>query len=135
MIVIDASALAAYLLREEGFEEIREYLRRGVISVGLALKEVSNAVLTAWRRGRISTEHAEAALKALFILLGANVVVESYAQDRLLAEAFGIAMRHRITIYDALYIALAKERRASLLTRDGRQRDAAERDGVSVIYL
>jgi len=65
----------------------------------------------------------------------ANVVVESCAQDRLLAEAFRIAMRHKITIYDALYIALAEERGASLLTRDERQRDAAERNGVSVIYL
>ena len=135
MIVIDASALVAYLLREEEFEEIRKYLRRGVISVSLAPKEVSNAILTAWRRGRISTEQAEAALKALLILLGANVVVENRAQDRLLAEAFRIAMRHKITIYDALYIALAEERRASLLTRDERQRDAAERNGVSVIYL
>ena len=52
-----------------------------------------------------------------------------------MAEAFRIAMRHKITIYDALYIALAEERGASLLTRDERQRDAAERNGVSVIYL
>jgi len=71
VIVIDASALVAYLLREEEFEEIRKYLRRGVISVSLAPKEVSNAILTAWRRGRISTEQAEAVLKALLILLGA----------------------------------------------------------------
>ena len=40
--------------------------------------------------------------------------------SQLEAEAFGIAMRYKITIYDALYIALAKEKRASSLTRDGR---------------
>ncbi len=71
MIVIDASALAAYVLREEGFEEILSYLRRYcAISVELALKEVANAILIALRRGRIEVEYAEKALRALLLMMG-----------------------------------------------------------------
>jgi len=49
--VIDASALAAYVLKEEGSEAAREHLKEGVTSVGLVAKETGNAILTALRRG------------------------------------------------------------------------------------
>lgn len=48
MIVVDASALAKYLLREEGWEEVSRYVRtmRPLYSLEHVLKEVTNAV---WR--------------------------------------------------------------------------------------
>ncbi|MCL7389373.1 MAG: hypothetical protein LZ173_05485 [Thaumarchaeota archaeon] len=46
--MVDASALAKYLLREEGWEEVSRYVRtmRPLYSLEHVLKEVTNAV---WR--------------------------------------------------------------------------------------
>jgi len=46
VIVVDASALAKYLLREEGWEEASRYVRtmRPLYSLDHVLKEVTNVV-------------------------------------------------------------------------------------------
>jgi len=126
--VIDASALSAYLLREEGFEEIRRLLVEGVDSIELVVKEVANAILIAHRRGRIGLEEAWRAIEALRSLLGVNVKVEGH--EGLIEEAFDIALRHRTTVYDALYVALAKKLEAELGSRDEEQVKVAEKAGV-----
>ena len=125
MIVIDASALAAYVLREEGFEEVSEYLRRyRTISIDLVAKEVANAIIVALKRGRIDARSAERAFKALLIML--NTIIELYPQRELLEDAFSIATSMGLTIYDSLYIALAKRMQALLLTKDRKQYEAAK---------
>ena len=125
MIVIDASALVAYLLREEGFEEIAGYIRsHRVVSVDMVAKEAANAIVTALRRGRIGEEHAEKAFEALNLLV--NSAIELHHELDLLNEAFSIAKSTGVTIYDALYIALAKRLGATLITRDRRQHEAAK---------
>ena len=52
MIVIDASALAKYLLREEGWTRVSRYVRerRPLYTVDHALKECANAV---WKHTRL----------------------------------------------------------------------------------
>jgi PIN domain nuclease of toxin-antitoxin system len=44
--VIDASALVAYLLEEEGFEKTLEIVKEGAQSVPPIIKESCNAVLS-----------------------------------------------------------------------------------------
>jgi predicted nucleic acid-binding protein len=44
VIVVDASALAKYVLKEEGWREIRKVLEGGAVSVDHVVKEVSNAI-------------------------------------------------------------------------------------------
>ncbi len=132
MIVIDASALAAYLLREENYETIREYLERGVISIELIVKEVLNAVYVAYKRGRVSREHVDTIFRALQELLEKNVILLA-DQRALLKQALEISLSTGITIYDALYIALAKQRKSPLLTRDRVQAKAARELRVEVL--
>jgi len=131
--VIDASALSAYLLREEGFEEIKKFIVEGVVSVGLVVKEVANAILLAYRRGRIKLEEAGRVFEALNSLLNVNVKIEG--QEALLREAFDIALKHEATIYDALYIALARKRKVELISRDERQVKVAREVGVRTLFI
>ena len=131
MIVIDASSLSAYILREEGFERFVEHLRKGAASIELVVKETANAMLSAEMRRRISEREAEVALRALEIL--AEGVIRMFEQRDLLVPSYSISRSQSITIYDAIYIALAKKLRVKLLTRDERQAEAAENLGVGTV--
>jgi predicted nucleic acid-binding protein len=59
------------------------------------------------------------------------------SQERYLTDAFEIAVNNHITIhitiYDALFIAVAKRRNLELITSDKKQADIAERLGVKTI--
>ncbi|MBS7611414.1 type II toxin-antitoxin system VapC family toxin [Candidatus Bathyarchaeota archaeon] len=50
-------------------------------------------------------------------------------------EAFEISSKWSITIYDSLYIALAKRKRLRLLTADESQAQAASAENISTILL
>ncbi|MEM0335854.1 MAG: type II toxin-antitoxin system VapC family toxin [Thermofilum sp.] len=133
MIVIDASALVKLLLREEGWEEVAEHVRAGAVSVDLVAKEAVNAVWRALRRGLVTREAADSMLEALRVLLGRAVKLEN--EMAYLEPAIGIAFTRGVTVYDALYIALAKARGLSLLTADREQAGVAEAEGVSTLLL
>ena len=128
MTVIDASALAAYVLKEEGSEAVREHLKEGVTSVGLVAKETGNAILTALRRGRIDAAQAETSFKALCALLDHNITLID--QGGLLEDAFHTALEREGTVYDTIYVALAKGRGEALLSGDAKQMGIAKALGV-----
>lgn len=131
MIVIDASALASYSLREEGSEPIRILLERGAVSIDLVVKESCNAVLLAHRRGLINAEQSRRVLKVLLMLADTNV--KMYPQRDLIEDAFRIASENNVTIYDTLYLALAKKLGATLLSKDAKQIEVAKRVGVKTV--
>jgi len=130
VIVVDASALAKYLLREEGWRSVERYLERGVYSVDHVVKEVANAV---WKHsvlhGGIDTGLALELYRVLRMLIGDVVVLEP--QEKYLDEAVRIAFESRVTVYDALYIAQALSK-GGLLTADSQQARVARRLGVTV---
>ncbi len=129
-VTIDTSALVAYLLEEGGSEKIRELLSEGVQSLPLLIKESCNAVLEALRQRRISREESEKILKAILVLSETNI--KMLPQENLIADAFKIASENNLTIYDSLYIALAKNPESSLLSMDKRQVAIAEKLGVKI---
>ena len=132
VIVIDASSLAKYVLREENWKEVRNYLLEESRSLSLALAEVSNAI---WKHcvlyGRISREQASKMFKALDKL---KDVVSFEPFQKYLENAVNIAMDNKITVYDALYIAQAMET-GKLLTSDDRQKSVADNLGIDVIFI
>ncbi len=133
MRAVDASALAKYLLREEGWEKVEDLLLLGAYSLDLAVKEVANAI---WKhhvlRGVISREQALEVYRALRRLAEEALILEP--QSIYMDEAFSIAIGEGVTVYDALYIAQARAR-GGLLTADNRQAAVAERLGVKVVVV
>lgn len=132
-MLIDASALAAYILKEEGWEKIRDYLLQGVFSPELVLKETINAILIARRREIITNEQAEKCVKALMELSKSNVKIVD--QKDVLEEAFNIATKDNLSIYDAVYIALARRLKTTLITFDKKQAESAKKEGINVVEL
>jgi len=129
MLVIDASVLAKYVSREEGWREARRLLSSGAYTVELAVKEAANAL---WKKA-LRGEADPAAVPEIAARL--YRVVELLDQEEVLREAVEIALRRRVTVYDALYIAAAKKHGAVLATADRRQAEAAMEEGVEVRLL
>jgi len=133
VIVVDSSVLAAFIRKEPGWERLVDYVKNSV-SMDLAVKEVLNAI---WKdyavRKLIDYETALALFKIMNQLVGVNVVLEP--EEKYIEEAFKIALKTNITVYDALYIALAKSKRLPLLTLDVKQRKTAEATGVKTISI
>jgi len=133
VIVVDASALTAFILREEGWRDIARYIVR-CISVDHIVKEVANAIWRAtYLRKLISIKEAFKAYSILMQLVDRNIVL--YPEVRYLQKALEISLKYGVTVYDALYIALALEERKPLLTLDSRQREVAKALGVTPVSV
>ena len=129
-VIIDSSALVAYLLEENEFEKIRDLLAAGVESPALLVMETSNAVLEASRSKRIGRESADKAIGVMLNLLESNIKV--HEEGDLVHSAFRIATDHGLTTYDSVYLALAKKLHGKLASRDRKQVEAARTLGIEV---
>ncbi len=87
--------------------------------------ELANAALMAERRGRLKPDTIAEGFGAMEAL---DIVVEPAAT--VAGEALALARAHRLTVYDAAYLALAQRRGLPLATRDTHLRKAARAAGV-----
>ena len=131
MIVIDSSALAKYLLREEGWRGVEKYLLKPTYSIDHIVKEVSNAI---WKHaivhGYISKDIALNVYSLLKRLIEEEIIVLE-TQEKYIDKAIEIALDNKITVYDALYIAQAISY-GELVTSDKVQAIVAEKYGIRV---
>ncbi len=115
-LVFDASAVAKWFLREEESEEakeLRDLYLKGKLEIFVPRQifmELANALR--YTRG-LSPKDVIDAVEAL-MALRLNVVED----EDLLKEAIKTAFEGDITVYDALYIALARKLDSKLITYD-----------------
>jgi predicted nucleic acid-binding protein len=133
VIVIDASILVKFILKEEGWNKIADFLKAGTISVDLVIKETVNAIWKRVMRKEISLEDAKRMFEAMKEILNKAVIIEN--EMDYIDEAFEIFIKQNITVYDSLYIVLAKKKKLELLTADEMQAQAASLEGVRAIVL
>lgn len=111
--VVDASAAVEYLLRTELGERVGPLLEAAMLAAPELLDAEVMAVL---RRevaaGRLKARRATQAIDDL-----RDWDVERISHRELLDLAW--ALRDRVTAYDALYVAAARVRGATLITADG----------------
>jgi len=129
--VIDSSSLVKFFSKEEGWEKIAQIIEEGVITLDLSIKEIANAL---WKKILIGEMNENIAIKILYDLLKleAIIIVNQYEY---LIEAFKIANRNKITIYDSLFIALAKSNNLELVTSDKKQYEIAKNEGVNSLFV
>lgn len=121
MIVVDASALLEVLLRTPVAEAVERRLfgsRQTLHAPHLIDVEAAQVVRRYAAVGEIEPERGIAVLADL-----ADMPLRRYAHDFLLPRVW--ALRHDLTAYDAVYVALAEALDAPLLTRDHRMAAAA----------
>ena len=129
MRVIDSSVIAAFILQEPGWEKLASYLVGWTLDI--AFLETMNAIVKALRRGRIDVEDARLRVKALESLKTMNVE----SAFRLLPCIPKLVLNSKLTVYDAVFIALAQEKMLPLVTLDKTQYEEAIRLGVPSTLL
>lgn len=107
---------------------VRERLRKGrAVVPALFHLEARNALLAAWRRGRFGEPEMSGHLAVLAAL---PVRTDASTQP---ATALELAVRHRLTVYDAVYLEVAKRRRGILASLDRALLRAAASEGIATI--
>jgi predicted nucleic acid-binding protein len=132
-LVIDASVVLAWLMPDEqtpAAERIIGRLTLGHQAQAPALLpfEVGNALLVAQRRRRITASVA-AELEREF---GALPIAIAPADQDTAARAAKLAREHGLSVYDAAYLDLARQRRFALATLDAGLRKAAQAEGLTL---
>lgn len=127
-LVVDASVLVELALRGPRAERVAAELRpHALIAPELLDAEVLHALKALERSGRMGAERAGEALAALV-----RAPVRRVAHVSLLPEAWDL--RHALSGYDALYVALARSVGCPVLTLDRRWAAAGDL-GVSVVTV
>lgn len=118
-----------YFSKEKGWEVVeRVFLQGDLMTLDLALKEVANAL---WKKVLREEMTLEDSLK-LINTLKEGVIVEIVPGNAYLEEGFRITVRQKSSIYDSLFIALAKSVGGKLITSDLMQRNAGINEGIEV---
>ena len=128
MLVLDASALAGWLMPDENAIDLVALAAHhdAFIAPSLLWAEIRNILIVAERRGRMSREHVDLALETIGEL---GIVLDTAPSN---ASVLDLCRRHRLTAYDALYLDLALRENAELATLDTALAQAARAEGVQV---
>jgi len=116
VIVVDASALAEALLRTPAAAAVEERLfgtGQSLHAPHLIDIEVAQVLRRYAASGRVEPGRCRDALDDLF-----DFPLDRYPHDLLLPRVW--ELRHNLTAYDSVYVALAEALDATLLTRDRR---------------
>ena len=132
MLVVDASVAILWFLPQARSEAARALLGAGEELVGPRLLglEVGSALLRATRRGEMA---AATARRSTLDLL--PDMVRSTDREGLLGEALDLALQHRGSLSDAVYVALARGLGVPLVTDDAQMRGVALRAGAAARLL
>lgn len=129
--VLDASVASAWLLNEEARIQTRPELVR--LQSGKALVpqlwhlETRNSLLVAVRRGRLDIDKLAERLDVL------RDIPHQTDTGLDLEVAFRLAEKHSLSVYDAVYLELAKRHAIPIATFDKALSQAAVQENISLV--
>ena len=125
-LVVDASVVAKAYLRDEEHSEVADQLLLAfaagtveLLAPQYILYEVPSTILNAVRQRRLSSERGLVAVNE-FLSLPLPTVGDDATLVGLVRRAHELAQRLGCRLYDALYLVVAVEFEASMITADGR---------------
>ncbi len=123
---IDSSALVKFFSGEEGWKKVEEEILKGTISLDLSIKEVANALWKKVSNTEITLADAQDILNDLI----KSETIKMEDQNPYLPSALKLAVENKITVYDALFIELARSTKTDLVTSDRTQAEIAKKEGI-----
>lgn len=135
-LVLDSSVTLAWLYAAESTEEIASVFERVVESgawvPALWRLEVANVLEMGVRKGRSDTAFRDTSLADLSLL---PISVDPETDRQAWGATAKLAARHRLTLYDAAYLELARRLCLPLATLDGDLRTAAAAEDIVLLGL
>ena len=133
-LVLDSSVTLAWVYAAETTGAISDVLAR-VIESGawvpaLWRLEIANVLEMGVRKGRSDAAFRDAALADLAVL---PITVDPETDRHAWGATAKLAARHRLTLYDAAYLELARRRSLPLATLDQELRVAAAAEDIVLI--
>ena len=128
--VLDASAIATWLLnkrKNEADNMLALLKEREALVPSLWHLETRNALIMDMRRRRRGTDWYKKIVGTLV-----KLPVHTDTQPEL-ETAFNIAVKHRLTFYDAIYLELAERHKTPLATFDKALASAATAEGLPLL--
>jgi len=133
-LVLDSSVTLAWIYSEQTSAQVDHVLqlvsRDGAWVPSWWRLEVANILEMGVRRGRHDAAFRDATLGDLALL---PIDVDQDTDAHAWGATLRLAERHRLTLYDAAYLELAKRRKAALATLDGELRAAAQGEKVTLL--
>jgi predicted nucleic acid-binding protein len=133
-LVLHASVALAWLDPSESTDAVRSVFdrigRTAAWVPGLWRIEVANVLEMRVRRGRNDVDFRDNTLADLALL---PIQLDPETHNRAWGETTRLAVRHRLTVYDAVYLELALRRALPLATLDRELRAAAELEHVELL--
>lgn len=132
-MVVDASVAAKWFIPEELSAQARLLLavEYELLAPDLLWAELGNILWKKHRRQELDRRTATRLLRDF-----ARMPIEFHASERWTEAALGIAIEHGVTVYDALYLALAAGNGCRVVTADrGLQKASRQRATHLVDWL
>ena len=133
-LVLDSSVTLAWVYSAETTEAISDVLARvtesGAWVPALWRLEIGNVLEMGVRKGRTDAAFRDAALADLALL---PITVDPETDRHAWGATAKLAIRHRLTLYDATYLELARRRSLPLATLDQDLRTAAAAEDIVLI--
>ena len=130
--VLDNSVVCGWLLDSQacGYADaVAERLKvERAIAPPLLHLEYTNVLRTSCKRGRLIAQHAQEAIRQL-----QELPIDTDRDNPDPALLLSLALRHDLSVYDAVYLELALRRQLPIATLDAALADAARVAGVGVL--
>ncbi len=136
MIVVDASVAVKWFIPEAGEEAAAKLLggKKRLIAPALIRLEVTGAIIRRYREGHLSEKKAREGTQAWEAMLE-HRVVRLVPDAQLFDKAVQMAFLAKHTLADCLYLAVANEFGAPVITADKPMRDRGTRAYKNITFL
>lgn len=121
-VVVDTSALVRLYVPDgpvpdnlEGYISSALNAEVTLIIPELALAEFAQVLWKKEQAGYLTDSEVDEIMAAFL-----NLPIEIFGHNEILWDALSLARQHSLSVYDALFLALAKNRKAELVTADQR---------------
>jgi predicted nucleic acid-binding protein len=133
-LILDSSATLAWVFPEERTDTVRNLFvliaNQGAVVPELWRIEVANVLNVGIRRGRISKATRRGILDDLDDL---PISIDPETRNYTWTNALDLADTHKLTLYDATYLELARRLTLPLATLDEDLRTAAQNESIPLL--
>lgn len=135
-MVLDSSVTLAWIYTAQADAEVDPVLQlvneQGAWVPSLWRLEIANVLETGVRRGRHNSAFRDATLADLALL---PISIDPDTDAHAWGTTLRLAERHRLTLYDAAYLELAKRRGLPLATLDKELRAAGKGEKIALLGM